>query len=295
MFGQSITIAATVAANAPGSGTPTGGVDFFDTTTGNDLGTVTLSGGSASLSLSGLTPGSHTIKATYAGDANFLASNTSTAAVTISHSVLVLDPTAAGALTISGSSSLQVSGDVIVDSSSPSALSVSGTGSITAAATLVHGGVQKSGSPTFHPAPTTGAAVGADPLATLPSPSTSGLKTYAAEVLSGISQATINPGIYSQISVSGSAVLTLNPGTYIITGGGLTVTGNAVLQGSGVFIYNAGSNYPGSGGTFGGITIGGSGTANLTASTTGPYAGILIFQSRQNTRACPSAAMSIPP
>ena len=50
-------------------------------------------------------------------------------------------------------------------------------------------------------------------------------------------------------------------------------------------IYNAGSNYPNSGGNFGGITLSGNGTFSMTAPTTGPYAGILIFQSRQNTRA----------
>jgi hypothetical protein len=50
-------------------------------------------------------------------------------------------------------------------------------------------------------------------------------------------------------------------------------------------IYNAGSNYPGSGGNFGEITFSGTGTFNLSAPTSGPYAGILIFQSRQNTRA----------
>ena len=48
-FGQSVTFSATVTANSPGSGTPTGSVDFFDTTTGDDLGSVALSGGTASL------------------------------------------------------------------------------------------------------------------------------------------------------------------------------------------------------------------------------------------------------
>jgi hypothetical protein len=77
----------------------------------------------------------------------------------------------------------------------------------------------------------------------------------------------------------------MNPGTYIIEGGGLTVSGNASITGQGVLIYNAGSNYPNSGGNFGGITLSGNGTFNLSAPTSGPYSGVLIFQSRQNTRA----------
>src|SRR5262249_2296814 len=143
----------------------------------------------------------------------------------------------------------------------------------------------KSGNATFHPAPTTGAASVADPLAALPSPGTNGLTHYGAENLGAYSKATIDPGIYSQINVSGNAVLTMNAGTYIIEGGGLTVTGNAAVRGSGVFIYNASSSYPGSGGSFGGITVSGNGTCSLSATSTGPYADILIFQSRQNTRA----------
>jgi hypothetical protein len=50
-------------------------------------------------------------------------------------------------------------------------------------------------------------------------------------------------------------------------------------------IYNAGSNYPSSGGNFGGITIGGSGAINLSPATSGMYSGVVIFQSRDNTRA----------
>ncbi len=284
-FGNSVTIAARVTANAPGSGTPTGSVNFFDATTGDDLGTVTLSGGQASLSTASLPPGSNTIKVSYSGDGNFLASSASTGTIAINPSVLVLDPTASGALTLSLDASIQVSGDVFVDSNSSKALSASGNASITAAAILVHGGVQKSGDATFHPAPSTGAAAVADPLAALPLPSTNGLKNYGSENLGGNSKATINPGIYSQINVSTNAVLTMNAGTYIIEGGGFTVTGNAVVNGSGVFIFNTGSNYPNSGGNFGGITVSSNGTCNLSASSTGTYAGILIFQPRQNTLA----------
>jgi hypothetical protein len=146
------------------------------------------------------------------------------------------------------------------------------------------GGFSASGSTTFSPAPTTGTAPVADPLGPLAGPGTAGLASYGSVNFTQGSQ-TINPGIYSRISVSGNGSLTLNPGIYIIEGGGLTATGNASISGSGVLIYNAGSSYPNSGGNFGGITLGGTGTFNLTAPTTGTYAGVLIFQSRQNTRA----------
>ena len=96
---------------------------------------------------------------------------------------------------------------------------------------------------------------------------------------------TIQPGIYSSIAVSGNAELTMCSGTYVIEGGGFSITGNAGVSGSGVLIVNAGSNYPGTGGSYGAITLSGNGSYNLTPMTTGTYAGIVIFQTRDNTKA----------
>src|SRR6202012_778983 len=99
----------------------------------------------------------------------------------------------------------------------------------------------------------------ADPLAGLPIPSTTGLTSQGALSVAGATTKTINPGIYTSISVSGSGSLTLNPGVYIIAGGGFSVSGAGSLTGSGVVIYNAGSNVLGSGSSFGGLTLSGSG------------------------------------
>ena len=90
-------------------------------------------------------------------------------------------------------------------------------------------------------------------VASLPSPSTTGMTNYGSFSLSGNSSKTIQPGIYSQISVSGNAKLTMSSGIYIIEGGGFSVSGNASVTGSGVMIFNAGSNYPSTGGTYGRI------------------------------------------
>jgi uncharacterized delta-60 repeat protein len=70
---QSVTLATSVLANGS-SGTPTGSVDFFDATTNTDLGSVALSNGSASLSVSTLAVGNHVIRASYGGDSTFLPS-----------------------------------------------------------------------------------------------------------------------------------------------------------------------------------------------------------------------------
>jgi ELWxxDGT repeat protein len=67
---HTVTFTATVQANAPGSGTPTGTVTFKDITT--VLGARTLGlGGRATFSISSLTVGTHAITASYGGDNNF--------------------------------------------------------------------------------------------------------------------------------------------------------------------------------------------------------------------------------
>ena len=50
-------------------------------------------------------------------------------------------------------------------------------------------------------------------------------------------------------------------------------------------IFNAGSKYPTTGGTYGSITLSGNGTCNLSPATSGTYAGIVFFQPRDNTKA----------
>jgi hypothetical protein len=125
-------------------------------------------------------------------------------------------------------------------------------------------------------------------ISNLPTP----LANYGAVRVGRNTTKALNPGIYTSIVIAGNAVVTMSPGTYIILGGGMVVAGNASVTGNGVTIFNAGSAYandgvhpPTDGGTFGGITLTGNGSFSLTAPTSGPYNGVLIYQSRVNTRA----------
>jgi hypothetical protein len=69
---QPLTLTATV--RPDGTGTPSGSVDFFDTTTNTDLGSAALSGGTASLTTAALPVGTHVIQARYGGDGTLLPS-----------------------------------------------------------------------------------------------------------------------------------------------------------------------------------------------------------------------------
>lgn len=72
VFGQPVTLTATVTVTAPGAGTPTGSVSFFDGAT--LVGTGLVSGGVATLTTSAWTLGSHALKAVYNADAQFTGS-----------------------------------------------------------------------------------------------------------------------------------------------------------------------------------------------------------------------------
>jgi hypothetical protein len=115
--GQTVSLLAMVTAAAPGSGTPTGTVDFFDVTDNTDLGSAPLVGGNARFSTAWLPLGSQTIAATYGGDVDFSGSSNSLMESSAA-SVYVLNSSAAGALTLSGNADIIVPGAVEVDSSS---------------------------------------------------------------------------------------------------------------------------------------------------------------------------------
>jgi uncharacterized protein (TIGR03437 family) len=66
------TLTATVAVVAPGGGTPTGTIQFIDTVTGKVVGTATLAGGMASITIPVTTD---PIMAVYSGDGNFSTSS----------------------------------------------------------------------------------------------------------------------------------------------------------------------------------------------------------------------------
>jgi len=80
-YGQSVTFTATLTANAPGSGTPTGTVSFYDGTT--LLATSTLSGGAATYTAPKLGAGSHAITVRFNGDVDFLGSTSAAVTQTV--------------------------------------------------------------------------------------------------------------------------------------------------------------------------------------------------------------------
>jgi Flp pilus assembly protein TadG len=197
--------------------------------------------------------------------------------------LVVLDPTAAKALSVTANATLQVKDDSIwVDTSSSNAVYVASTASLVADALNIVGSIL-GGILGFLSAllggVNTGVTPAPDPLIDLPPPNLSQYALCSGSCMSCGSSTTLQPGIYSGgIQVNGGTV-TLSPGVYILDGGGLTVSGQAIINGNGVMIYNTG------GGSAGPISIGGQASVILSAPSSGPYAGVCIFQDRACTLA----------
>ncbi len=183
------------------------------------------------------------------------------------------------ALHVAGNGNVNLTGcGIAVNSASSSAFTVAGNGSVRADAISVVGGAPPpAGNGTVSPTPTTHVAPMSDPLLTVPVPNYS---SHCDQTNESISNGTVRltPGTYCNgIAISGHGQVTMDPGTYVLLGGGLSVTGsNASLAGSNVTFYNTFDASH----TYTPIVLSGGATVNLSASSGGPLAGMLFFQDR---------------
>jgi hypothetical protein len=189
--------------------------------------------------------------------------------------VLALDGTAAGAITAQGNTNVALNACSLF-SNSNSATSITDGGSATVSAYSVGsvGGISGAASMSTTLGVTTGDAPLPDPYANTNFPSFSGCDAHNFTAKTTV---TINPGVYcGGIALNANANVTLNPGTYYLDQGSLSVNGGAVLTGDGVtlvFTSSKGNNYATA-------TINGGATVNLSAPTSGPLAGIIMFGDR---------------
>ncbi len=131
-----------------------------------------------------------------------------------------------------------------------------------------------------------------DPLANVPQcgNGSPGTTNYCPTTVRSSGTTALLPGIYDTIKDSH----TLSPGVYVITGG-ITLNGNDLIQGDGVMLYFACSNYPSPcavGQNGAGIKATGNGALRITGirqsdcTTTAslcPYVGMMDFADRNNT------------
>jgi Putative Flp pilus-assembly TadE/G-like len=194
--------------------------------------------------------------------------------------IYVTNPSAPAAMSNSGNVTVHSNCGLLVDSSASDGLTANGSVTITAPTIGVVGNYVATGGASFTPTPKTGVIAASDPLAYVQAP-TVGSCAHTSLSFNGNTGSAgapyqLYPGTYcGGISINGNAWLHFNPGTYILAGGGMSISSNTVMSGTGVTFYNT----TGLGG-YGPISMNGNTAANFSAPTTGPLAGILFFQDR---------------
>jgi Flp pilus assembly protein TadG len=192
-------------------------------------------------------------------------------------SVILLDSSSSGSLTVAGGSQLKSSAAIQVNSSSTTAVNVNNGAQINASLNIV-GGDTVTGGSQINGTVTTGVSAVSDPLASVSTPSVPTATTTPLSNYQGWGSFTMQPGLYTgNVSLGNGGTFTMQPGLYYIQGGSFTVANGATLTGSGVTIYidNGGGSISFQGGT----------STTLTPQTSGTYAGMVYFQNRSSSAA----------
>jgi hypothetical protein len=155
-------------------------------------------------------------------------------------------------------------GSIYVDSTGPNAVSLKGNASVSAPSVFIaQSGAAPSGVTATGGSVNTGATPLADPLSHIPAPS-------ASNPPSGISVVSLPNGITGTTTLASNTV-------YIVGGPGISLSGNTMLTGTNVMLYVTGPSAA--------ISMTGNGAVNLSPMTTGPYAGLVLFQDRSDSNA----------
>jgi Putative Flp pilus-assembly TadE/G-like len=193
--------------------------------------------------------------------------------------ILTLDPTGAGATTFTNNADMLNAGCNIYTNSSHAAALLCDNNCDIAANTYTVGGTNVSNNGSLSgDVNQTGVSPAVDPYASLPVPDSSTLACTRTALLTVNSNQTISPGVYcGGIKVNANKTLTMQAGTYYIRSK-FDLTGNSTLIAtSGVTIVLLDDLCIGNGGCRREAGIGNNVRFNLTAPTSGTYAGIALY------------------
>jgi hypothetical protein len=183
--------------------------------------------------------------------------------------ILALDKSASGAVYFGGSTQAGFAGCVVMSNSmATDAAEVQGSAQLTAPCLVAVGGVDVTNGAnlTACTAPITNAPPAADPFAGITDPEDTG-------VCKSASGSTLSPGRYCG-GLTLRNTVTLSPGLYIISGGELRINANANITGTGVTFFLTGDAS---------ANFNGNATVDLSAPTTGDYAGMLFMGDENNS------------
>jgi Flp pilus assembly protein TadG len=194
--------------------------------------------------------------------------------INTSASVLVLNPTRKDTLKLKGkTTSLEVAGDIVVNSTNKSAVKVDKKAQIKAENVLVAGKIDRKSKGLIDADVSTGVVPTPDPWSSLPKPA-KGAELKAKDFKSGSGDNEtydLVPGTYKELKFDKHDVVNMAPGVYYVDGGGFQLKEYASLQAQGVTIYNSGKK---------GFKFETKGSVSISPPTSGTYKDITLFQDR---------------
>jgi Flp pilus assembly protein TadG len=198
--------------------------------------------------------------------------------------MLILDPSASGALNLQGNPNINTPNcSIQVNSNNATALTGAGSSTITADGVRVVGNYSLGGSSHINASVTTGANSLSDPYVSRAIPSYTALPCMSAPSIGPQATVALVPGRYCNANINvGGATLNLTPGIYYLDRSSLSAnngTVNCPLCVAGVagvtlvLTSSTGSNYSS-------VHFSGNSTISLIAPPIGPTAGMVFFQDR---------------
>lgn len=193
--------------------------------------------------------------------------------------VIALDRTAATGIDMGGNTNLNLGCGMMANSvSASSAVTAGGSSTVRASPIAAVGGVPMS-SNYVKPVSLFPYAVPAmDPYAALPDPS-GAIGNGSALSVNPKATRNIGPGTYRNVDIKGT--LNMSPGVYYINGGNFSIGSQATVTGTGVVIILTSSTAATTPSSIATTDINGGANIQLTAPTSGTYAGILMYQDRR--------------
>lgn len=197
--------------------------------------------------------------------------------------VLALETGTTTGITATGNTSANLGCGMAANAQGTSAISVGGSSYVTTTSLMAVGGIS-AGNNNLAPG-TVQIPYGltqADPFAGLPNPDVpSGCNTSLSVKPNESSSITNSTGTACYTSMDLKGTVNFAAGVYIIDGGSISINATANVSGSGVIFILTSSTITSSSGSVATITINGGAKINLTAPTTGPYAGVFLYQDRR--------------
>ncbi len=191
--------------------------------------------------------------------------------------VLALETTDTPGITMGGNTTLDLKCGMMSNAPSATSVTAGGSSSVNASPIAAVGGVPTSSNYAIGTQLVPYSVPQFDPLASLPDPGITN-SSNNGNVNSNQSK-TLSPGNYSGMNLKGN--VTLLPGVYYVDGGQFSAGAQAVINGTGVTIILTSKTAATNPSSIATSDMNGGATINLTAPTSGTYAGVLFYQDRR--------------